>query len=48
MKRKQVQVPLEKIQEQDRFIEAIKEKNTRFLLYTTKNQSILYKLLVVR
>lgn len=30
MKRKQVQVPLEKIQEQDRFIEAIKEKNTRF------------------
>ncbi len=30
MKRKQVQVPLEKIQEQDRFVEAIKEKNTRF------------------
>ena len=26
-KRKQVQVPIEKIQEQDRFIEAIAEKN---------------------
>ncbi len=29
-KRKQVQVPMEKIQEQDRFIEAIAEKNNRF------------------
>ena len=29
-KRKQVQVPIEKIQEQDRFIEAIAEKNSRF------------------
>ena len=29
-KRKQVQVPIEKIQEQDRFIEAIAEKNNRF------------------
>ena len=29
-KRKQVQVPIEKIQEQDRFIEAIAEKNSIF------------------
>ena len=29
-KRKQVQVPIEKIQEQDRFIEAVAEQNTRF------------------
>ena len=36
-KRKQVQVPIEKIQEQDRFIEAIAEKNSRFYaLHQTK------------
>lgn len=29
-KRKQVQVPIEKIQEQDRFIEAVAEQNSRF------------------
>lgn len=29
-KRKQVQVPIEKIQEQDRFIEVVAEKNSRF------------------
>lgn len=29
-KRKQVHVPIEKIQEQDRFIEAMKEYTTRF------------------
>lgn len=29
-KRKQVQVPIEKIQEQDRFIEAIAEQNSRY------------------
>lgn len=29
-KRKQVQVPIEKIQEQDRFIEVVSEKNSRF------------------
>lgn len=40
MKRKQVQVPLEKIQEQDKFIEAIKEKNTRF--YAIHNQKPKY------
>ena len=35
MKRKQVQVPMEKIEEQDRFIEAIAEKNSRYLCYTS-------------
>ena len=29
-KRKQVQVPMEKIEEQDRFIEAIAEQNSRY------------------
>ena len=29
-KRKQVQVPVEKIEEQNRFIEAIAEKNSRY------------------
>lgn len=36
-KRKQVHVPMEKIQEQDRFIEAIAEKNNRFFaIHQTK------------
>lgn len=39
-KRKQVQVPIEKIQEQDRFIEAIYEKNSRF--YAIHNQKPKY------
>ena len=39
-KRKQVQVPIEKIQEQDRFIEAIAEKNSRFMQYIKQSQSI--------
>lgn len=39
-KRKQVQVPIEKIQEQDRFIEAINEKNNRF--YAIHNQKPKY------
>ena len=37
-KRKQVQVPIEKIQEQDRFIEAIAEKNSRF--YTSNKAKV--------
>jgi tRNA-2-methylthio-N6-dimethylallyladenosine synthase len=37
MKRKQVHVPIEKIQEQDRFIEAIYEKNQRYMaIHNTK------------
>ena len=31
-KRKQVQVPVEKIEEQNRFIEAVAEKNNRFFV----------------
>ena len=39
-KRKQVQVPIEKIQEQDRFIEAIAEQNSRF--YAIHSQTKVY------
>lgn len=39
-KRKQVQVPIEKIQEQDRFIEAIAEKIQDFMQYIKQSQSI--------
>lgn len=40
-KRKQVQVPIEKIQEQDRFIEAIAEKKIQdFMQYIKQSQSI--------
>ena len=39
-KRKQVQVPIEKIQEQDRFIEAIAEKNSRYLCNTSNKAKV--------
>lgn len=33
-KRKQIEVPIEKIKEQDKFIDAIKEQNTRYYAHS--------------
>ena len=42
-KRKQVQVPVEKIEEQNRFIEAIAEKNSRYFAINKRKPEMPHK-----